>query len=83
MIDQPHVDRDVRILLEWLGEDCASAHEMVLVLARALTVWLEAIPVEERPRTLQALWLALDQAIEAIELAYGDVVLEAPLSLRH
>jgi hypothetical protein len=82
-MDQARIDRDVRVLLEWLAEDVPTAGEMVLVLARALACWLEAIPMEERPHAVQDLWRALDDAIDQIEAVYSDIVIEAPLAIRH
>lgn len=65
-------DSRARIVLQWLDEDAHTTGEIGLTLMRALTLWLDTIPLEERHRTFQAVWEALDVALDSVEQACRD-----------
>lgn len=65
-------DSRARILLEWLAEDATTTGEMGITLMRALTLWLDTIPIEDRHRHIHAVWEALDVALDTIEQAFRD-----------
>lgn len=79
----PEVDRSVQAILDYLNTLPLTGGETVAVLARALLVWLEAIPLEDRPPLLAALARALDTTLDVIEVAYADLLPPAPPVIRH
>lgn len=83
MSTESHADRHVRLLTEWLAEACPSVGEMIFVQSQALAGFLEIIPVEERPPVVQRLLVALEDAMDALDLPYEDLDLEAQISTRH
>lgn len=77
-------DSRARILLQWLAKDANTTGEMGITLMRALMVWVDTIPIEDRHPNIHAVWEALDVALDTIEQAYRDEdVLRGDLPKRH